>query len=74
MESSVPPPVRADEWKRQLLKQGLPEVEFEGPLMGVFWGLDEVPEEALVNGMSALADELRRRGWVVVFEARKKQE
>ncbi|MDP2949914.1 MAG: hypothetical protein Q8P22_10300 [Chloroflexota bacterium] len=39
--------------------------------MGVFWGLDEVPEEALVNGMSALADELRRRGWVVVFEADK---
>ncbi|MDP2954680.1 MAG: hypothetical protein Q8O76_15360 [Chloroflexota bacterium] len=65
---------KSDEWKRQLLAQGLPEVEFEGPLTGVFWGLDEVPEEALVNGMSDLAEELRHRGWVVVFSADKKQE
>ncbi|MDP3064044.1 MAG: hypothetical protein Q8O40_12660 [Chloroflexota bacterium] len=67
-------PVEPPEWKRQLLKQGLPGVGFEGPLMGVFWGLDEVPEEALVHGMSDLADELRRRGWTVVFSADKKQE
>ncbi|MDP3062932.1 MAG: hypothetical protein Q8O40_06955 [Chloroflexota bacterium] len=67
-------PIEPAEWKRELLKQGLPEVEFEGPLMGVFWGLDEVQEEALVNGMGDLADELRRRGWVVVFSADKQQE
>ncbi|MDP2950660.1 MAG: hypothetical protein Q8P22_14145 [Chloroflexota bacterium] len=71
MASKHPEPA---EWKRQLLKQGLPAVQFEGPLMGVFWGLDEAPEEALITGMSDLADELRRRGWVVVFTTRKKQE
>lgn len=43
-------------------KIGLPGVEFEGPL-GMFWVLEEVPFEAMVNGTAEIIRELLRRGY-----------
>ena len=43
-------------------EMGMPGVEFEGPL-GMFWTMDEVPFEALTNGIAEIVKELHQRGY-----------
>ena len=54
---------------------GMPGVEFEGP-MGMFWPTDEVPFEAMVQGIAEILYELRRRGYKqeVILEAIRRAE
>lgn len=42
-------------------KPGLPTVEFEGPLE-MFWDLENVPLEALAQGVADIALEVKCRG------------
>lgn len=41
-------------------EMGMPGVEFEGP-MGMFWSIEEVPFEALIEGTCEILEELFRR-------------
>jgi len=51
-------------------KWGMPGVEFEGP-MGIFWSMEEVPFEAMTEGIAEIVRELLRRGYrqEVILEA-----
>jgi hypothetical protein len=49
---------------------GMPGVEFEGPL-GMFWPMEDVPFEALTQGIAEIVKELLRREYTedVILQA-----
>lgn len=51
-------------------KMGMPGVEFEGPF-GMFWSMEDVPFEAMTEGIAEIVQELFRRGYKedVILEA-----
>lgn len=53
-------------------RMGMPSVEFEGP-MGMFWSMQDVPFEAMTEGIAEIVQELLRRGYKeeVILEALK---